>query len=169
MFRRYPDSEVHGANMGPTWVLSAPDGPHFGPMNLTIGVLICHFLHSVAINDFFCWSKVIKMSPKTFIKFHSTLSLKSLIRGLGDIQPIWKMPWSVTNCFMCICRNADQGCDTFKQFSLHVAQQNYLCLFIIEPKLYRKPASCVIRYKQIIYHTIWIKRLSISPQILIYC
>ena len=23
-----------GANMGPTWVLSAPDGPHVGPMNL---------------------------------------------------------------------------------------------------------------------------------------
>ena len=30
----YPDSKVHGANMGPTWVLSAPDGPHVGPMNL---------------------------------------------------------------------------------------------------------------------------------------
>ena len=30
-----PDSKVHGANMGPTWVLSAPDdGPHAGPMNL---------------------------------------------------------------------------------------------------------------------------------------
>ena len=23
-----PDSKVHEANMGPTWVLSAPDGPH---------------------------------------------------------------------------------------------------------------------------------------------
>ena len=23
-----PDNKVHGANMGPTWVLSAPDGPH---------------------------------------------------------------------------------------------------------------------------------------------
>ena len=31
------DSKVHGANMGPTWVLSAPDGPHVGPMNLAIG------------------------------------------------------------------------------------------------------------------------------------
>ena len=27
------DSKVHGANMGPTWVLSAPDGPHVVPMN----------------------------------------------------------------------------------------------------------------------------------------
>ena len=31
-----PDSKVHGANMGPTWVLSAPDGLHVGPMNLVI-------------------------------------------------------------------------------------------------------------------------------------
>ena len=30
------ESKVHGANMGPTWVLTAPDGPHFGPMNLAI-------------------------------------------------------------------------------------------------------------------------------------
>ena len=35
-----PDSKVHGANMGPTWVLSAPDGPHVGSMNLAIRELI---------------------------------------------------------------------------------------------------------------------------------
>ena len=35
-----PDSTVHGANMGPTWVLSAPDGPHVGPMDLVIWVPI---------------------------------------------------------------------------------------------------------------------------------
>ena len=34
----FPDSKGHGANMGPTWVLSAPDGPHVGPTNLTIWV-----------------------------------------------------------------------------------------------------------------------------------
>ena len=31
-----PDNKVHGANMGSTWVLSAPDGPHVGPMDLAI-------------------------------------------------------------------------------------------------------------------------------------
>ena len=31
-----PDSKIHGVNMGPTWVLSASDGPHVGPMNLAI-------------------------------------------------------------------------------------------------------------------------------------
>ena len=35
-----PDSEVHGVIMGPTWVLSAPDGPHVGPMNFATRDLI---------------------------------------------------------------------------------------------------------------------------------
>ena len=39
-----PDSKVHGANMGPTCVLSAPDGPHVGPMNLAIkDFLLCSY------------------------------------------------------------------------------------------------------------------------------
>ena len=31
-----PDSKDHEANMGPTRVLSAPGGPHIGPMNLAV-------------------------------------------------------------------------------------------------------------------------------------
>ena len=31
-----PDSNVHGANMGPIWGWQDPDGPHVGPMNLAI-------------------------------------------------------------------------------------------------------------------------------------
>ena len=31
-----PDSKVHGANMGPIWVLLAPKGPNVGHMNLDI-------------------------------------------------------------------------------------------------------------------------------------
>ena len=34
----FPDSKADGANMGPTRVLSAPDGPHVDPMNLVIRV-----------------------------------------------------------------------------------------------------------------------------------
>ena len=36
--RRVPDSKVRGANMGPTWVLSAPCGPHVAPRTLLSGV-----------------------------------------------------------------------------------------------------------------------------------
>ena len=52
--RHVPDSKIHGANMGPTWVLSAPDGPHVGPMNFAIrgsfqtlfhGKLISYYLY----------------------------------------------------------------------------------------------------------------------------
>ena len=35
-FIPYPDNKIHGANMGPTWVLSAPGGAHVGLMNLAI-------------------------------------------------------------------------------------------------------------------------------------
>ena len=34
----YPDSKVHGANMGPTCDQSAPDRPHVGRMNLALRV-----------------------------------------------------------------------------------------------------------------------------------
>ena len=37
---KYLDSKVHVAHMGLTWVLSAPDGPHVGPMNLAIRVYV---------------------------------------------------------------------------------------------------------------------------------
>ena len=36
----FRDRKVHGANMGPTWVLSVPDGPHVGPMNLATRVTV---------------------------------------------------------------------------------------------------------------------------------
>ena len=37
---KLPDSKVRVANMGPTWVLAAPGGPHVGPMNLAIRACI---------------------------------------------------------------------------------------------------------------------------------
>ena len=33
-----------GANMGPIWVLSAPDGPHVAPLNLAIRVVASDML-----------------------------------------------------------------------------------------------------------------------------
>ena len=35
----YRDSKVHEANMGPTWVLSSPGGPHVGPISFVIRVM----------------------------------------------------------------------------------------------------------------------------------
>ena len=36
----YPDSKVHGANMGSIWGQQDPGGPHVGPMNLALWVNI---------------------------------------------------------------------------------------------------------------------------------
>ena len=36
----YPDSKVHGANMGPIWGRQDPGGPHVGPMNFAIWVCL---------------------------------------------------------------------------------------------------------------------------------
>ena len=36
----YPDSKVHGANVGPTWGRQDPGGPHVGHTNFAIWVLM---------------------------------------------------------------------------------------------------------------------------------
>ena len=36
----FPDSKVHGANMGPILGRQDPDGPHVGPMNFAIWVIL---------------------------------------------------------------------------------------------------------------------------------
>ena len=46
LIQLYPDSKVQGANMGPTWVLSARDGPHVGPMTFAIWVCCGYFRRS---------------------------------------------------------------------------------------------------------------------------
>ena len=51
----YPDSKVHGANMGPTWVLSAPGGPHVGPMNLAIRVMLSEPFKPSAVWQYRLW------------------------------------------------------------------------------------------------------------------
>ena len=45
---RVAESKVRGANLGPTWVLSAPDGPHFGLVNLAIRRVTKEDFHTTA-------------------------------------------------------------------------------------------------------------------------
>ena len=66
----YPDSKVHGANMGSTWGLSAPDGSHVGPMNLAI---------RVGNQQAQCWLYNVDMNCQRFL-------------GLRDFD----YPWSKT-------------------------------------------------------------------------
>ena len=36
----FPDSKIHGANKGPIWGRQDPGGPHVGPMNFAIWVMM---------------------------------------------------------------------------------------------------------------------------------
>ena len=57
VYKKYngPDNKFHGTNMGPTWVLSAPDEPHVGPMDLAIrrGVCDIEFI-LIFVQDLYC-------------------------------------------------------------------------------------------------------------------
>ena len=69
-----PDKKVHGANMGPTWVLSAPDGPHVGPMNLVIKV------NSSCLTSHFRW-------PFPFFPLSSCQARKAVAPQAGQSRP----------------------------------------------------------------------------------
>ena len=60
----FPDSKVHGANMGPTWVLSAPGGPHVSPMNLAIWVRLsrCEICWALICKYMYVWHHHLKRS-----------------------------------------------------------------------------------------------------------
>ena len=36
----YPDGKVYGADMGPIWGWQDPGGPHVGPMNFAIWIVL---------------------------------------------------------------------------------------------------------------------------------
>ena len=67
----YPDSKIHGTNMGSTWVLSAPDGPHVGPMNRAIRYVLSGPF-------FFLWGVLFFLNQYIFI-IYGWLSM-SMIR-----------------------------------------------------------------------------------------
>ena len=61
----FPDSNVHGANMGPTWVLSAPMGPMLVPWKLLSGLSWCHgmamlfhYLPFVTVTTSWWWAPI---------------------------------------------------------------------------------------------------------------
>ena len=54
-------AKAHGAKMGPTWVLSAPDGSHVGLMNLAVRVIFhsygpMSYYISYTLMDHYSWA-----------------------------------------------------------------------------------------------------------------
>ena len=98
-----PDSKGHGAKMGPTWVLSAPDGPHVGLMNLAIRVCKCaipywRWRKKIKIN---ITSKVWKHLPAPWFDTWPFAAQLAGAPGLGysgyrsdtGARPLFSTPW----------------------------------------------------------------------------
>ena len=75
-YGKFPDSKVHGANMGPNWVLSAPDGPHVGPMNLAIRVGLRYLLSTGSNNTGLA---MIIVGPTQFLAHHHASPLANVV------------------------------------------------------------------------------------------
>ena len=87
----FPDSKVHGANMGPIWGRHDPGGPHVGPMNFVIWVhriLLAKFSHEeTKLSQNHTSSCPRKFTGLIFGKFsHSGLLLMKLWTILPDIS-----------------------------------------------------------------------------------
>ena len=107
-----PDSNVRGANMGPTWVLSASDGPHVGPMNLAIwdGVKIYQrwrqwkttvFIHHSVLSLWFWWEAASchdgwgRFGPS---QWETALRLINASRLLGANLESGMIIWCLVSC-----------------------------------------------------------------------
>ena len=107
-----PDSKVrHGVNMGPTWVLSAPDGPHVGPMNLAIRECALNSLfslklilkHKLAINQWWTFHneqhpvngamKSLTSQPKWSQKHRMVKEIKHMLLHAKVFRKNMKIYW----------------------------------------------------------------------------
>ena len=102
--KNIPDSKVHGANMGPTWVLSAPDGPHVGPMNLAIRDPIIHMSHSLYALAMFSGSIFINLNQLDpwIYQIYSVYDFASRVMKFCDIGEGLAQPFPMSQNFVII-------------------------------------------------------------------
>ena len=94
----HPDSKVHVANMGPIWALSAPDGPHVGPMNLAIRVILIVWL---GWKQHECSSSVDMFTYPHSVNNHSPVHLNTLSEDMSCQLSI--AHWGRV-MHMCVCK-----------------------------------------------------------------
>ena len=88
-------SKVQGANMGPTWVLPAPDGPHVGPMKLAIVRLHCPHLT-------YLWLSSMLVRDQIMIQSH-VLECKKLITFYAYILAWTKLSRHISMSLAFLC------------------------------------------------------------------
>ena len=104
-----PDSKVHGAHMGPTWVLSAPDGPHVGPMDLAIRetmdteteILSLFLVITLCMCHTWTWSSCTSkchddvIKGKHFPRYREFTGPRCIPRTKASDAELWCFLWSV--------------------------------------------------------------------------
>ena len=103
----FPDSEVDGAYMGPTWGRQDPGGPHVGPMLLIIWVVSTH------------WGRH-KMANVFWITFRNTITQTQDIFSLADAA--WKHP--KCPCFCILPLEFEFNIDIYKHKNSEVIYSN---------------------------------------------
>ena len=156
-----PDSKVHGANMGPTWVLSAPDGPHVGPMNLAIREVLQIQNVIISVMTVF-WDKIwytgvlcnIGYPFKTHLrlKFHKIFCLSiTSIQGVQSFQHFAQNMAVILPCHVQNSKQLGNGQVNFGQIRFHkISVQDAfwkLILYILHPF----PGFCEIKVWFIFY------------------
>ena len=76
----FQDSKDNGANMGPTWVLSAPGGPHVDPWTLLSG-LVQDWGNSIV--------NALELPPSTSEPAISSFIFRPAAQGCTSIQESW--------------------------------------------------------------------------------
>ena len=84
-----PDNKVHGASIGPTWVLSAPDRPHVGPMILAIRAMYVSSWLSANVPT----PGSTTPSADTVCSYRATQILSEFVLALRDIESSWLSWW----------------------------------------------------------------------------
>ena len=83
----YPDSKVHGANMGPIWGRQDPGGPHVGPMNFVIWVVTYSWDISLPITCILIFELIPHFHKECHKKFFSEKIVFSNVYFCGCESP----------------------------------------------------------------------------------
>ena len=90
-----PNSKCRGANMEPTWVLSAPGGPHVGPINLAIREILVVKLpsgerHAISSKKILCrfsqWFDAVRCESITLANIDRDQRCHMTVPGHNDLK-----------------------------------------------------------------------------------
>ena len=88
----YPDSKVHGANMGPIWGRQDPVGPHVGPMKFVIWVVSWAY-----------WSLSLWQQLMAWQLFDATMLTSSGVHQVVHVTPWWRHQMQIFSTLLALC------------------------------------------------------------------